>query len=189
MSDFKPRNLFLALAVILALALLAVIAWRYHPEASLPTLVKALPEGVDVSLQDIDYTHVEEGRARWRLVANQIERRAGTEVLLIRDPRVTFFALNGEVDGTLQSVHGEVSDDYQQVVLKEDVVLQNPSGYTLYTDHLVYDSEAKTATTESAVRLRSERVSLDGRGLVFHTDTKKIRLNADVKGIFKPTKK
>ena len=47
MSDFKPRNLFLALAVILALALLAVIAWRYRPEASLPTLVKALPEGVD----------------------------------------------------------------------------------------------------------------------------------------------
>lgn len=186
MSNFKPRNLFLVLALALVLALLAVIAWRYRPEAPLQTLVKALPEGIDVSLQDIDYTHVEEGRATWRLVAQQIERQAGTAISTIRNPRVTFFAVNGEVDGTLQAAHGEVSEDYQRVVLDEDVVLQNTSGYTLYTDHLVYDAGTQTATTDAPVRLQSERVVLNGRGLEYHLDSKKFRLKADVKGLLKP---
>jgi len=186
MSNFKPRNLFLVLALVLALVLLAVIAWRYRPEAHLQTLVKALPEGVDVSLQDIDYTHVEAGRANWRLVAQQIERQAGTAILTISNPQVTFFAVNGEVDGTLQAAHGEVSEDYQRVVLDKDVVLQNASGYTLYTDHLVYDAGSQAATTDDPVRLQSERVTLTGRGLEYHLDTKKFRLNADVKGVLKP---
>lgn len=186
MSNFKPRNLFLVLALILALVLLAVIAWRYRPEAQLQTLVKALPEGIDVSLQDIDYTHVEAGRASWRLVAQQIERQAGTAILSIRNPQVTFFAANGEVDGTLQATRGEVSEDYQRVVLDEDVVLQNASGYTLYTDHLVYEAGTQTATTEGPVRLQSERVALRGRGLEYHLNTKRFRLKADVKGSLKP---
>ena len=73
MSYLKPRNLLLVLALVLALVLFAVIAMRYSPEQQLEAVVKALPKCIDVALEDIDYTHIEDGKPRWRLVSNQVE--------------------------------------------------------------------------------------------------------------------
>jgi len=185
MSYFRPRNLLLVLALILAVILLAVIAMRYRPESNLRTIVKALPEGIDVSLQDIDYTHIEEGRARWRLVALQVERQAKSSTLVVNSPQMSFFDDQGEIKGSLQAVSGEVSEDYRKVQLNDDVVLKDPSGYTMFADRLTYDHDTQTATTDSLVRLESEGLHLEGRGLVFHVQTKQLQLNEQVKGVFK----
>ena len=110
MSYFKPRNLLLVLALGLALILVVVIALRFRPESQLQALVKALPEGVDVSLQDIDYTHIEEGRARWRLVAQQAERNSASGVLGLINPELKFFDDQGEPKGALSAGKGDVRD-------------------------------------------------------------------------------
>ena len=184
MSYFRPRNLLLVLALVLAVILLAMIAMRYRPENNLQTLVKALPEGIDVSLQDIDYTHIEAGRARWRLVARQVERQAKTSTLVVSNPQMSFYDEQGEVTGSLQADTGEVSEDYRKVRLHDQVVLENTSGYTLSTDRLMYDHDSQTVTTPSLVRLESSGVYLEGRDLVFHVQTKKLELNEQVRGVF-----
>lgn len=186
MSYFRPRNLLLVLALALAAILIAVIALRYRPENNLRSIAKALPEGVDVALQDIDYTHIEEGRARWRLVARQVERRAKTSNLVVSSPRVSFFDEQGQVTESVQAASGEISDDYRKIILSDEVVLKNSSGYSLFTDRLNYDHETRTATTDSLVRLESSRFQLEGRGLVFHLQSKRLELNESVKGVFEP---
>jgi LPS export ABC transporter protein LptC len=189
MSYFKPRNLLLVMALALALILLAVIGLRYRPASQLQTMVKALPKGVDVSMQDIDYTHLEEGQARWRLVARQVARQAETGVLAVNRPRMSFYDAQGESAGSLEADQGEVSDDYQKVRLSGHVVLKNPDGYTLYTDHLDYDQASKTATTDAHVQLVGEGVQLEGTGLVFNVPKRVLHLRADVKGSFDPAKR
>ena len=184
MSYFRPRNLLLVLAMVLAVILLAVIAMRYRPENNLQTIVKALPQGVDVSLQDIDYTHIEEGRARWRLVARQVERQAKTSTLVVSSPRMSFYDEQGEVTGSLQAETGEVSEDYRKVRLHDQVVLKNTSGYTLSTDRLTYDHTTQSVATDSLVRLESSGLYLEGRGLIFHLQTKMLELHEQVRGIF-----
>jgi len=186
MSYFRPRNLLLVLALILAVILLAVIAMRYRPESNLRTMVKALPEGIDVSLQDIDYTHIEDGRARWRLVAQQVERQAKSSTLVVSSPHMTFYDEQGEVKGSLQAASGKVSEDYRKVQLNDEVILKNPSGYTLFADRLRYDHDTQTATTDSLVRLESKGLHLEGRGLIFHVQTKRLQLNEQVEGVFEP---
>jgi len=186
MSYFRPRNFLLVLALILALILLAVIAMRYRPEDNLRTIVKALPEGVDVSLQDIDYTHIEDGRARWRLVALQVERQAKSSTLVVSRPQMTFFDELGEIKGSLKALNGEISEDYRKVRLNDEVVLKNMSGYTLLTDRLMYDHDTRTATTDSLVRLESKGMHLEGRGLIFYVQTKQLQLNKQVEGVFEP---
>ena len=184
MSKFtKPRNLLLILALGLALALLVVISLRYRPEAQLQALVKALPEGVDVSLQDIDYTHIEEGRARWRLVAQQVERKSASGILGLISPQLNFYDDQGETKGSLQAGRGEVSEDYQEVKLRDNVILKNSAGYTLYTDRLDYDHTTQTATTDDHVRLVADGLRLQGTGLVFYLKQERLQLNADVKGV------
>lgn len=186
MSYFKPRNLLLALALGLMLILLVVILLRFRPGSQLQTLVKALPEGVDVSLQDIDYTHIEEGRARWHLVAQQAERNAASgEIGLVR-PRLNFFDDQGLPKGSLEAGKGEVSDDYQQVRLRDDVVIKNSTGYTLYTDRLAYDHATQMATTDAHVRLVADGVHLEGKGLVLYLKQERLKLQADVKGSLDP---
>ena len=188
MSYFKPRNLLLVLALGLALVLLVVIALRYRPETQLQTVVKALPKGVDVSLQDIDYTHIENGKSRWRLVAQQVERRSAEGVMGISSPQLSFYDEQGDLKGSLQAGKGEVSDDYQNVRLLDDVVLKNSSGYTLYTDRLDYDHATQVATTDAHVRLVADGIHLEGTGLVFYLKQERLLLNSDVIGSLDPSK-
>lgn len=186
MSYFKPRNLLLVLALVLALVLLAVVSVRYRGESQLKSLVESLPKGVDVSLQDIDYTHVEEGRARWRLVAQQVERQSASGVLGLVEPRLRFYDELGETKGFLQAGKGEVSDDYQQVRLLDEVVLKNSAGYTLYTDHLDYDHTTQLATTDAHVRMVADGLHMEGTGLIFYLKQERLQLKADVKGSLDP---
>jgi len=186
MSYLRPRNFLLVSAVVLVAILLAVIASRYRPAGTLEKIAKALPEGVDVSLQDIDYTHTEDGRARWRLVARQVERKAQTSTLEISSPRMSFFDDNGATSGTLQAARGEVSEDYRRVQLQGDVVLTNTAGYTLYTDQLSYDSETETASSAAHVRLESERLHLEGRGMEARLRAKQLVLKEQVQGVLTP---
>lgn len=182
MSYLKPRNLLLVLALGLALALVAVISLRYSTEGPLPELVKVLPEGVDVSLQDIDYTHIEEGRARWRLTAKQVDRQSDSGVLGLVEPRLRFYDEHGESGGLLQANQGDVSDDYQRVKLRGDVVLKKSVDYTVYTESLDYDHATQLATTDELVRVVSGRTRLEGRGLVFDLKQNRLQLKANVSG-------
>ena len=186
MSYFRPRNFLLVTAVVVVAILLAVIASRYRPAGTLEKIAKALPEGVDVSLQDIDYTHTEDGRARWRLVARQVERKAQTSTLEISNPRMSFFDDKGALSGSLQAVRGQVSDDYGQVQLHGDVVLKNANGYTLYTDQLFYDNGTETASTDAHVQLESEGLQLEGLGMEARLRTKQLVLKEQVQGVFTP---
>lgn len=186
MSYFKPRNFLLVLALGLALVLLAVISLRYRTESQLQSLVEALPKGIDVALQDIDYTHIEDGSARWRLVAQQVERQSASGVLGLIGPQLNFYDEQGEPEGSLQASKGEVSDDYQQVRLRGDVVLKSFAGYTLYTDSLDYDHATQKATTVAHVRMVADGMDLEGDGLVFYLQQERLLLNADVKGSFEP---
>lgn len=188
MSYFKPRNLLLVLALGLALSLLVVIALNYRPGKELQTLVESLPKGIDISLQDIDYTHTEEGQARWRLVAGQVERHAASGIFGVDSPQMSFYDAEGELTGSLQAGEGEVSEDYSKVQLLGDVVLKSSAGYTLYTDHLVYDQTTQTATTDAHVRLVGDGLHLEGVGLVFHVAEHHLRLQAAVKGILDPAR-
>ncbi len=186
MSYFKHRNLLLILALALALTLLVVIALRYRPGNQLQALVKTLPKGVDISLQDIDYTHIEEGKARWHLVAQQIERNSASGGLDLNSPHLNFYDEKGELQGALQSGKGVVSDDYQQIELRTDVVLKNSAGYTIYSDRLDYDHATQIATTDARVLLVSDGLRLEGTGMTFSLKTKQLKLHADVTAVLDP---
>jgi LPS export ABC transporter protein LptC len=179
----KPRNLLLVLAVAIAVILLVVISKRYRPEDQLQAVIKALPEGIDVSLEEIDYTHIEGGVARWRLVAHEVTRQADTQIMLVKNPLLEFFNDQGTPDGELQASTGKISDDYQQVDLKGDVVLKRADGYTLYTDRLEYDHKKQVAKTNAPVRLVSDKMTMNGTGMTYRVAKRRLVLNSAVNGI------
>ncbi|MEJ2492360.1 MAG: LPS export ABC transporter periplasmic protein LptC [Desulfuromonadales bacterium] len=165
MSYFRPRNLLLVLALILAAVLTIVIVLRYQPASQLETIVKALPKGVDIALQDIDYTHMEQGQARWRLIARQVEHQAATK-------------------SSLQAGGGLVTDDYRKVILHDEVVLNNAPDYTVHAARLVYDQDQQTITTEGFVRLEAGGMHLEGQGMTLFIQDQRLIFDGQVKARF-----
>ncbi|MEJ2520594.1 MAG: LPS export ABC transporter periplasmic protein LptC [Desulfuromonadales bacterium] len=184
MSYFRPRNLLLVLALILAAVLTIVIVLRYQPASQLETIVKALPKGVDIALQDIDYTHMEQGQARWRLIARQVEHQAATKTLVVSAPRLNFFDEKGDISGSLQAGGGLVTDDYRKVILHDEVVLNNAPDYTVHAARLVYDQDQQTITTEGFVRLEAGGMHLEGQGMTLFIQDQRLIFDGQVKARF-----
>jgi LPS export ABC transporter protein LptC len=188
MSYLKPRNFLLVLALVLALVLIAVIAMRYSPEQQLEAVVKALPKGIDVALEDIDYTHIEDGKPLWRLVSNQVERRADSGILGLTEPELNFFDEQGEPAGSIRAIQGEVSSNYQAVKLRGDVFFQQVGGYTLQTENLDYDHATQKMTTDAHVLMVADGMRLEGKGMTVYLQEKRLQLSADVEGFLDPGK-
>jgi LPS export ABC transporter protein LptC len=164
-SLFRLRHLLLLLAIGLALVLAAVVMKRYQPPLVVPVAVPALPAGVDLALQKIDYTHTEGGVARWRLVASRAEHQAESKFMLVKDLELTFFDVKGAQQMSLKARNGEINSDYSAVDVKDDVELFHRNGYVLRTDSLRYNQGDGMIRTDAPVRLTGPDVTLDGVGL------------------------
>lgn len=188
MSYFRARNLLLVFALVLAAGLAVTITLRVQPEAVIKTAVESLPEGVDLALKDIDYTHVQEGIARWRLKAEQVEHQSSDKLLLVRKPHLDFYDEEGELQGTLVAEAGQVTSAYDHVVVNGEVVLESVHGYTFFTKTLEYDHKRQRVTTDDPVKLLGEGVMVTGKGLNLNLVTRKLIIRADVDALFEPNR-
>ena len=183
MNLLKSRHLLLLLALILAATLAAIVALRYRPAGQLAEVVKALPSGVDLALQDINYTHSEAGVARWRLVAKQVQHRAEQQGMVVADLQLTFFDPAGVEQGKLTARNGQVNADFSVVEVRGEVQIVSRNGYTLETDHLTYRQEDRSIRTDAPVRLVSKSMQLDGVGMTVDLATQRLQVHDKVRAV------
>ena len=183
MNLLKSRHLLLLLALILAGTLAAIVALRYRPAGQLAEVVKALPSGVDLALQDINYTHSEAGVARWRLVAKQVQHRAEQQGMVVADLQLTFFDPAGVEQGKLTARNGQVNADFSVVEVRGEVQIVSRNGYTLQTDHLTYRQEDRSIRTDAPVRLVSKSMQLDGVGMTVDLATQRLQVHDKVRAV------
>lgn len=183
MNLLKSRHLLLLLALILAATLAAIVALRYRPAGQLAEVVKALPSGVDLALQDINYTHSEAGVARWRLVAKQVQHRAEQQGMVVAELQLTFFDPAGVEQGKLTARNGQVNADFSVVEVRGEVQIVSRNGYTLQTDHLTYRQEDRSIRTDAPVRLVSKNMQLDGVGMTVDLATQRLQVHDKVRAV------
>jgi LPS export ABC transporter protein LptC len=186
MTLFKARNLLLLLALLVVAGLSAIVALRYRPPVEITRVAKALPEGVDLALKDIDYTHSEGGVARWRLVARQVAHRDSDRLMTVSDLHLTFYDERGVEQGTMRARTGQVNADFSSVEVNDQVEVASRSGYTLHTDRLVYTQADRTIRTESPVKLIADGLKLDGVGMDLDLQTLRMRVHSRVHATLQP---
>jgi LPS export ABC transporter protein LptC len=171
------------MALLLAGILAAIVMSRYRPTAEVREVSRVLPTGVDVALQEINYTHTEGGVARWRLVAKQVEHRTTEKFTIVSEPSLTFFAVDGAEQGTLKAQTGKVNADFSVVEVQGAVEVVSHSGYTLRTENLTYRDEDRSVRTDAPIRLTSADLHLDGVGLILNVDTQQLRILTRVRAV------
>jgi LPS export ABC transporter protein LptC len=186
MSLYRPRNLLLLFALTIVVLLGAIVIWRYRPSTDLAELAKTLPQGVDLALEQINYTHAEGGVARWRLVAARVEHHSAEQVTALRDLQLTYFDANGDEQGTLTARNGQADADFAVIEVRDEVEVISRSGYTLQSERLTYHQADRSIRTDAPVRLTAAGLSLDGVGLHLDLASQRLRVLSAVRAELHP---
>ncbi len=175
------RNI-LGFAILSMALLLALTVLRNFRGGTPEEILEALPENVDLALKKIDYTETREGVRRWNLIADSADYNVKKGTSAIQNVLMTFYNEKGDEAGTLTAQRGETESDSKMVSVYGDVVVTGVQGYTFYADQLDYSDASRVISTESPVRIVTERMELTGKGLHLNVDTQAYRLSSDVKG-------
>lgn len=186
MALLRLRNLLLLLALLVAGVLAAIVWQRYRPAVELVEVVKSLPTGVDVALQEINYTHTEGGVARWRLVAKQVEHRASEKLTALSALELTFYDVKGVEQGTLKARNGQVDANYSEVKVHDEVEIVSASGYTVKTAALTYSQNDRRIRTDAPVTIISGEMRIDGTGLQLDLETRRLLIFGRVHALIAP---
>lgn len=117
------------------------------------------------------------------LDAGALERYSGDNPRLEMSDGVhmRFFDSRGEVTSELRSRRATRHDRTDLMEAREDVVVVNTRNETLNTEHLVWNKDNETITTEEFVKITTEDEVIFGHGLESNQDFTKYRIK-DIKG-------
>jgi LPS export ABC transporter protein LptC len=188
MNILRSRHLLLLLAIVLAGALVLYVVVRSRQISDIrdiSTAVKALPSGIDLALENIDYTQSTDGRARWRLVADRAEHHADAGMLALKNLNLTAYDDQGEKHSVLSAEQGQVDKEYTVVNVWGNVVIENRDGYRFETDRLNYSPESRIATTDSHVKVQGEGLLLEADGMWLDVEQRRLKLNSAVEAVIR----
>jgi LPS export ABC transporter protein LptC len=151
--------------IILSILILGAVIWRHLDRYEPQQLVELLPEDVELALQDLHYTHNEEGRKLWTLDADKAEYLKESSVAKLEDVRLIYFQTRSFGDVRLRADRGEMDQDSRQLDIWGDIVLTTENQEQFFTDRLHYDDQQRLLSTEEPVRMVSPRLELTGTGM------------------------
>ncbi len=151
-----------------------------RPELFLEEVVKR----ADLSLKDIDYTHIVDGKKQWTLKADQVDYLQKDDVYSLRQVRVLYYASPERVV-TLQGKEGLFSRSEGWVRVKGEAVITADGGYKAESEEFTYRIQSQEVQSQEEVRLAGPGFAINGRGLTVNLGTWKARLQNDVKSEFR----
>ena len=184
----KANNIrrFLATVALLASVLvIATIAFRMHQGNSPPAEVRKLPVQVDVSLQRVHYTETTQGVKRWDLSADRAEFNKQNDVTALFGVRL--LVAGGAATGELR-VTAERADYHnasRNVTLVGNVRGQGSKGLQFFAPRVNYLAARSRLETNERVRLVDAGLELEGVGMEFDTQTRRLRLMKDVSAVYR----
>jgi LPS export ABC transporter protein LptC len=178
---------FLVIAASLAtLFVVGTIVLRMQQAKAPARKVPKLPLKVDVSLQRVHFTETRQGMKRWDLSAERAEYDKEKDRTTLTGVRLV---LNGKTpagDLTVSADRAEYHNATRDVVLDGNVVGRSGSGIEFSTSRLNYVAARSQLETSQRVRFSDAGLLIEGTGMEFHTQTRKMKLLKDVSAVYRP---
>lgn len=176
----------LLVGIALLLGLLTTVFVIYRDISENPTqLVEALPDGADISIDDIRHTAVKDGRKEWELEAASARYSDSAQTARFEDVRVVFFMENDR-EVTVTGRQGRLDTVTNDIQLSGDVVVQD-ADYELTTERLRYDQEDRTIHVPVPVRVEGKAFTVQAEAMTVDLETETARFAGAVEGVFRGT--
>jgi LPS export ABC transporter protein LptC len=181
----KIRRFLAIVAVLTSVLVIGTIAFRMHQAGAPKPMVPKLPVQVDVSLQRVHYTETKQGIKRWDLSADRAEFNKKLDVTELYGVRLVISgsAALGELQITAD--RADYHNDTRDVTLLGNVQGHGSKGLEFSTSSVDYIAARSLMQTSKPVRFVNAGLELQGVGMEFHTDTRRLRLIKDVNAVYR----
>jgi LPS export ABC transporter protein LptC len=176
----KIKQLLALFVVVASLSLTAAIALKVYWGKGKVGLLRKLPQNIDVSLQKIHFTETGDEKKKWDLVADKADFDKKGEVTHLTNVRLVVAGDNSMGDITLTAHRADYHNITKDVTLNGEVVAKSASGMEFTTSSAAYIAARSAITTSCPVRFTNGRLTLEGVGMEFLTETKNLRLLSKV---------
>ncbi|UVT16633.1 MAG: LPS export ABC transporter periplasmic protein LptC [Nitrospira sp.] len=182
MWELVARRTLLTLSVLLA-AFLGVLLFRNADSVSTG---QAVPSGsieqADAKLLEFTFTQSKGEVVQWQVQAKQARLFEQEKRAVLREVALIFYGGEGEE----VTVHGDegtldtATKDFALANRDTPIVVETKSGYTIYTNHLVWTDEAKEIRTGDPVRIVGHGLVVTGQGLLGRMESEEFEVLQDV---------
>ena len=179
----------LACLILAAVLILGIVIWRHLQQQSPLEVLEALPEQVDLSLQQLHYTQNEDGQRSWTLDAEKAEYQRDSGQASLNKVHLVLYQAGRFGEVTLTADHGALLQELQQVEVWGQVVVTTAEGQRLETERLRYDGNKKQLLNDEPVRAITARMELTGTGLKVDLESGRLLLKRDVRMLLLPEKR
>ncbi|MGQ0556312.1 MAG: LPS export ABC transporter periplasmic protein LptC [Nitrospiraceae bacterium] len=176
------RRALLTLSVLLA-AFLGYLLFRNadSTQSSRPNAPESI-EQADAKILEFIFTQSKGDVVQWQVQAKQARLFEQDKRAVLRDVALTFYGAEGDE----VTVHGEegtldtATKNFRLANRQAPIVVETRSGYTIYTNHLVWTDESREIRTEDPVRMVGHGLEVRGQGLLGRMESKEFEVLQDV---------
>lgn len=182
MWELVARRALLTLSVLLA-AFLGYLLFRNAD--SLPNSRSITPESIeraDAKIMEFIFTQSKGDVVQWQVQAKQARLFEQDKRAVLRDVALTFYGMGGDE----VTVHGEegtldtATKNFTLANRQTPIVVETRSGYTIYTNHLIWTDETREIRTEDSVRMVGHGLEITGQGLLGRMESEEFEVLQDV---------
>jgi LPS export ABC transporter protein LptC len=182
MWQLITRRALLTLSVLLA-AFLGYLLFRNadSTQSSRPIAPLSI-EQADAKILEFIFTQSKGDVVQWQVQAKQARLFEQDKRAVLRDVALTFYGAGGDE----VTVHGEegtldtATKNFRLANRQTPIVVETRSGYTIYTNHLVWTDEAREIRTEDPVRMVGHGLEVRGQGLLGRMESEEFEVLQDV---------
>jgi LPS export ABC transporter protein LptC len=180
------RRFLVIMASFTALFVVATIAFRMHQGGAPARKVPKLPLKVDVSLQRVHYTETRLGVKRWDLSADRAEYNKDADSTTLSGVRFVVSGPAAKGDLQVTADRAEYHNGTRDVLLTGKVHGSSGSGMEFFSTQVTYLAAREQLVSSAPVRFKDAGLVLEGVGMEFQTQTRRLRLMKDVNAVYQP---
>lgn len=183
MWELVARRTLLTLSVLLA-TFLGYLLFRNAD--SVPSSRPLAPESIeqaDAKIEEFIFTQSKGDVVQWQVQAKQARLFEQDKRAVLRDVAFTFYGTGGDE----MTVHGEegtldtATKNFRLVNRQTPIVVETRSGYTIYTNHLVWMDQAREIRTDDPVRMVGHGLEVKGQGLLGRMESEEFEVLQNVR--------
>lgn len=182
MWELVVRRALLSLSVLLA-AFLGYLLFKNADfrESSRPMVPESI-EQADAKIMEFIFTQSKGDTVQWQVQAKQARLFEQEKRAVLHDVALTFYGAGGD----MVIVHGEegtldtTTKNFTLANRQTPVVVETKSGYTIYTNHLVWVEETREIQTGDSVRMVGHGLEMRGQGLRGKMESEEFEVLQDV---------
>jgi len=182
----KTAKLVLPAFIVLSFAGLIVLVILYYRTKGAHELTFTEDKDIGVKVEGLNYANTRDGRTIWRLKAVKATSFKSKELMVLEGVRLMFYPKDGE-EVRMKARNGKFNEAKKVVFASGDVVVSSPSGFTLKTERLRYDTSAGRITSGEPVIISQGEMRVRGVGFKADVDSGTFYIMKDVRAVISVT--